>query len=170
MESVLDYRNMTALEALGLALDEAKQSRRESTGERLTLAILANRTGLGAEALQRYFNVHDDYTPGFQHIVVLCRALDNTILLDWLTEQLRDMLPRQAMDDCAQVARASIRVSKQAGRFAALVEDVIADEIVEPHEASELSGALLEIENMCRSNRERLQPVIERDKLRVRRR
>ena len=67
------------------ALDAAKQR------SGLTNEAIANRSSLSTAAVSRYFNKYDDYTPSPELIPLLCRALGNTIIADWIAAQVEDM-------------------------------------------------------------------------------
>ena len=73
------------------ALDAAKQR------SGLTNEAIANRSSLSTAAVSRYFNKYDDYTPSPELIPVLCRALGNTIIADWIAtcDRQRTSPPRK---------------------------------------------------------------------------
>lgn len=162
-----DYRNMTANQAAALAKDIAEDSYRSVHGVRLTNQIIANMTGFGVEAIQRYFCATDNYSPGLQHIPALCRALGNTIMFDWLKAQMVDLLPTEdPMTTAAAVARSAVQISAQSGKVCEVVDEVIKDDIVEPHEAMQLDAELAHLADHTQKARVRLVPIIAQHKRR----
>ena len=75
------------------ALDAAKQR------SGLTNEAIANRSSLSTAAVSRYFNKYDDYTPSPELIPLLCRALGNTIIADWIAAQVALVETEQATMD-----------------------------------------------------------------------
>lgn len=148
-----DYKTMTLKQALLLA--------KATATPKMTNEDISEATGLGVENVKRYFSEHDAYFPGVNKIVPLCRALGNTIIYEWMKEQLSDMLPPEApMNTAGQVAKAAVDIGAQSGRVAQVAADVIYDDMVEPHEAAELDAELAELEKRARHARVCLQPVI----------
>ena len=148
-----DYRNMTMKQALLLA--------KATATPKMTNDDIAEATGIGVEHVKRYFSEHDPYFPGVNKVVPLCRALRNTIIYDWLKAQLADMLPSEdPMSTATKVARAAVDIGARSGRVAQVASDVIADDVVEPHEAASLDAELADLEDATRRARRCLQPVI----------
>ena len=82
------------------ALDAAKQR------SGLTNEAIANRSSLSTAAVSRYFNKYDDYTPSPELIPLLCRALGNTIIADWIAAQVEDMHPATNITTTEDLTRA----------------------------------------------------------------
>ena len=73
-----DYQNMTATEAMRHAKDVSGL-----TAEEIAAAI-----GASAGVIRRYLQRGDDYAPGLDRIPDLCRAMHNTVLIQWQQAQL----------------------------------------------------------------------------------
>lgn len=72
-----DYRNMTAVEAVRHAKDLSG----------MTAGEIAEASGMGLASVTRYFRQDGEYSPGLESIPKLCRAMGNTVLVDWLLAQ-----------------------------------------------------------------------------------
>lgn len=150
-----DFKHMTAKQALVLA--------KASSGR--TNVDISELTGFGESEIQRYFSEHDHYYPGVHRLPALCRALGNTVLFDWFKAQVQEMLPTESpLDTASEVARSAVQISAQSGKVCEVADRVIEDNVVEPHEASELDAELAHLEDHTRQARERLQPVIQSGK------
>ncbi len=88
-----DYRNMTAVEALRHA--------EELSG--MTAAEIAAASGIGAASVTRCFRQDEDYAPGLKNIPKLCRAMGNTVLVDWLLAQTGRDVPVPPAQSRAEV-------------------------------------------------------------------
>lgn len=107
----------------------------------LTQAEISERSGLNQASVARYFSEHDDYTPSPALLPSLCRALRNTILIDWLNAQVEDMrLKDEAVTSIQQVITNSLQIGKRTGRLMKLTEEIIADGKVDQDEARTLQG------------------------------
>ena len=96
------------------------------------------------------------YFPSLPKIPVLCRALDNTILLDWLHAQLEEADPHQEVRSCTTLLK---RVTKLGGDFGGIcnsVDAAIKDNILTGDEAQHICGALYEVEAHARGLRDGL--------------
>lgn len=103
-----DYQNMTATEAMRHAKDVSG----------LTAEEIAAAAGLSAAVVRRYLQRGDDYAPGLDKIPALCRAMHNTVLIQWQQAQLE----RQAED--IPPARTRAQVLTAVARAAASMGDV----------------------------------------------
>ena len=114
----------------------------------MTAAEIAAASGIGAASVTRCFRQDEDYAPGLKNIPKLCRAMGNTVLVDWLLAQ-RD---RDASVSPAQ-SRAEVLTSV-AGAAAALGD---ASRILAATEsggitaakAREIRAALEEVKTAC---------------------
>ena len=91
------------------ALDAAKQR------SGLTNEAIANRSSLSTAAVSRYFNKYDDYTPSPELIPLLCRALGNTIIADWIAAQVEDMHPATNITTTEDLTRAVMQATENTG-------------------------------------------------------
>ncbi len=72
-----NYRNMTAVEAIRHA--------KELSG--MTADEIASAGGMGTASVNRYLRQEEAYSPGLEAAPRLCRAMGNTVLVDWLLAQ-----------------------------------------------------------------------------------
>ncbi|MFI3272125.1 MAG: helix-turn-helix transcriptional regulator [Pseudomonadota bacterium] len=144
-----DYENMSATDAVRLAKDVSG----------LTSEEIARRTGVGVNAIRQYIRQDDAYTPSLERIPALCDALGNTVLLQWLEEQIR---PRQRdipeATTRAQVLTACARVTATLGD----VHRVLAESEgggITPDRAREIRGLLHDVTQESRMAMEALKPM-----------
>ncbi len=103
-----DYQNMTATEAIRHAKDVSG----------LTAEEIGMAAGVSAAVVRRYLQRGDDYEPGLSKVPALCRAMRNTVLIQWQQAQLE----RQAED--VPPARNRAEVLTAVARVAASLGDV----------------------------------------------
>lgn len=103
-----DYQNMTATEAMRHAKDVSG----------LTAEEIGAAAGLSAAVVRRYLQRDEGYSPGLDRIPDLCRAMHNTVLIQWQQAQLE----RQAED--VPPARSRAEVLTAVARVAASMGDV----------------------------------------------
>lgn len=103
-----DYQNMTATEAMRHAKDVSG----------LTAEEIGAAAGLSPGVVRRYLQRGDEYAPGLDRIPLLCRAMRNTVLIQW--QQAR--LERQA--EAVPPARNRAEVLTAVARVAASLGDV----------------------------------------------
>ncbi|MFP5223130.1 MAG: helix-turn-helix domain-containing protein [Acidobacteriota bacterium] len=144
-----DLKNRTGGQALRLA--------REVSG--LTLEAVSERSGISLPTIKRYFDEHDTYLPSLSNIPPLCRALENTIIMDWLAAQLEDLSPSEGIHSVQQLLRGVNRIGQEAGDVCRVADRVAEDGFICPVEAQELAGELKDVEEAARAIRENLQPV-----------
>ena len=103
-----DYQNMSATEAMRHAKDVSG----------LTAEEIGAAAELSAAVVRRYLQRGDEYAPGLDRIPALCRAMRNTVLIQWQQAQLE----RQAED--VSPARNRAEVLTAVARVAASLGDV----------------------------------------------
>ncbi len=103
-----DYQNMTATEAMRHAKDVSG----------LTAEEIGAAAGLSAAVVRRYLQRDEGYSPGLDRIPDLCRAMHNTVLIQWQQAKLE----RQAED--VPPARSRAEVLTAVARVAASMGDV----------------------------------------------
>lgn len=151
MDHSPNFMDMTAKQALLLAKATSRMHNDD----------IADASGIGPEVIKRYFREDDPYFPGLNKISKLCRAMGNTIIYDWLKANMADLLPSDApLDTANEVARSAVEISAQSGRVCQVASDVIADNLVEPHEAAQLDAELAHLGQHVQDARERLRPVV----------
>lgn len=135
-----DYQNMTATEAMRHAKDVSG----------LTAEEIGAAAGLSAAVVRRYLQRGDDYAPGLDRIPALCRAMHNTVLIQWQQAQLE----RQPED--VPPARSRAEVLTAVARAAASMGDVqrrLADSEdggIDPAGARDVRGLLQDVIADCR--------------------
>lgn len=144
-----DYQNMTATEAMRHAKDVSG----------LTAEEIAAAAGLSAAVVRRYLQRGDGYEPGLSKIPALCRAMHNTVLIQWQQAQLE----RQAED--VPPARSRAEVLTAVARVAASLGDVqrrLADSEdggIDPACARDVRGLMGDVIGDCRAVMTMLQHV-----------
>lgn len=144
-----DYQNMSATEAMRHAKDVSG----------LTAEEIGAAAGVSAAVVRRYLQRGDDYTPGLDRIPDLCRAMHNTVLIQWQQAKLE----RQAED--VSPARNRAEVLTAVARVAASLGDVqrrLAESEVggiDPACARDVRGLVGDVIEDCRVVMSRLQYV-----------
>ncbi len=90
-----DYESISWNEALRFAKEESGQTAEE----------IAEKMGVNSSVIRRYLRNDASYAPGMDKIPALCRALGNTILLDWLAAQVGS----QSSDEELKIPQAQSR-------------------------------------------------------------
>lgn len=146
---------MSAKQALVLAKGSAKTP--------LTNLDIVDRTGFGESEVKRYFGEHDAYYPSYHRIPMLCRALGNTVLFDWLKAQVEDLLPTDdPIDTPGEVAETACALSAQTGRVCSEAAEAMKDGKIDAKEARRLDAELAQLQEQIAIARGRLKPVADR--------
>ena len=106
-----DYRNMTAIEALRYAKEQSGKTAEE----------IAGAFGAGTAVVTRYFRQADSYGPSLDKLPGLCKALGNTILVDWLRAQTQETDDMPAAQSRAEVLTAVARATTALGEVSRLL-------------------------------------------------
>lgn len=145
-----DYQNMTATDAIRHAKDVSG----------LTAEDIAEAAGISPAVIRRYLLRGDDYEPGLSKIPILCRAMHNTVLLQWIDAKLE-------VEPEVPPATSRAEVLTSVARVAACVGDVqrcLADSEtcgIDPACARELRGLLMDVIAECRISMGKLQAMAE---------
>lgn len=126
---------------------EAKEVAKEKfapRGIKVTNQFIANRSGLDAPSVARYFSEHDDYLPSPEKLPALCRALENTLLADWAQAQVEDMQSAAPLTGVITLGQAALQATENTGKLAAKVNAVLADGQVDQGEALWVQGRVRE--------------------------
>ena len=99
-------RNMTAVEAIRHA--------KELSG--MTADEIASAGGMGTASVNRYLRQEEAYSPGLEAAPRLCRAMGNTVLVDWL-------LVQADRDASVSPAQSRAEVLTSVARAAAALDD-----------------------------------------------
>nr|MCR5258673.1 helix-turn-helix transcriptional regulator [Desulfovibrio sp.] len=108
-----DYRNMTAVDAVRHAKDLSGMTAEE----------IATASGLGVASVTRYFRQGEDYGPSLKNIPALCRAMGNTILIDWLLAQTGRDFPVEPAKSRAEVLTSVARAVVALGDASRILAD-----------------------------------------------
>lgn len=135
-----DYQNMTATEAMRHAKDVSG----------LTAEEIGAEAGLSAAVVRRYLQRGDGYSPGLDRIPGLCRAMRNTVLIQWQQAQLErepeDVPPaRNRAEVLTAVARAAASMGDVQRRLADSEDGGI-----DPAGARDVRGLLQDVIADCR--------------------
>ncbi|MCR5259369.1 MAG: helix-turn-helix domain-containing protein [Desulfovibrio sp.] len=133
-----DYRNMTAVEALRHA--------KELSG--LTAAEIAEASGLGTASVTRYFRQDGEYSPGLESIPKLCRAMGNTVLVDWLLAQTGRDAPVEPAKSRAEVLTSVALAAAALGDASRILADTERGGI-DAAKAREIRAALEDVKDVC---------------------
>lgn len=97
-----DLRHMSPADAIRWAKDVSG----------LTAEEIAERSGLSPHLIRRYMDKSGNYLPGLDKIPMLCKALGNTLILEWIRVQAKGDNPNiQPAKDRAEVLTAALRAS-----------------------------------------------------------
>lgn len=135
-----DYQFMTATEAMRHA--------KEVSG--MTAEDIAKAVGVRPSVIRRYLLYNEGYSPSLDRIPSLCRAMGNTVLLQWIEAQL------EWDEDGVPPAQSRAQVLTAAARAAACLGDVqrsLADceeTGITPAKAREIRGLLIDVVEECR--------------------
>lgn len=133
--SVLDYKNISAVEAIRHA--------KEASG--LTAEEIAPLAGVSPDTMRQYLRRAGGYMPGLDKIPGLCRAFGNTVLLQWVEAQLeRDPEEIPPAKTRAEVLTAVARTSASLGDVQRLLAE---SEVkgIDPACAREIRGMLRDV-------------------------
>lgn len=130
--SVFNLRHATFKQALVYA---KLMSQKRKTNEEISEA-----SGIGLAQVSRYFQENDEYSPRPALIPALCRALGNTILVDWLNAQIEDLRPGLNIQTAADLSEAVMRATANTGDLNKKTLEAIADGSISQTEAQGLQA------------------------------
>ena len=133
-----DYRNMTAVEALRHA--------KELSG--MTAVEIAAASGIGAASVTRCFRQDEGYAPGLKNIPKLCRAMGNTVLVDWLLAQTGRDAPVAPAQSRAEVLTSLARAAAALGDASRILAATESGGI-DVAKAREIRAALEDVKAAC---------------------
>ena len=100
----------------------------------LTLEELAQKSGIPFGQIVRYVNTEDEYHPNPYKVVALSRALNTTILIDWMYAQLKTRREFQGY----------FRVSKEVSDVVTEITRALEDGRISEYERRKLLGEIEE--------------------------
>ena len=133
-----DYRNMTAVEAVRLAKDLSGMTAEE----------IAAASGLGFPSVTRYFRQDGEYGPGLKNIPALCRAMGNSVLVDWLLAQTGRDAPVEPAKNRAEVLTSVARAAAALGDASRILAGTEGGGI-DAAKAREIRAALEDVKVAC---------------------
>ena len=133
-----DYRNMTAVEAVRHAKDLSG----------MTAGEIAEASGMGLASVTRYFRQDGEYSPGLESIPKLCRAMGNTVLVDWLLAQTGRDAPVEPAKSRAEVLTSVARAAAALGDASRILAATESGGITAA-KAREIRAALEEVKAAC---------------------
>jgi transcriptional regulator with XRE-family HTH domain len=144
----VDLKMMTAKQALSLAKGVGGKKNEE----------LAERMGQDASTVKRYFNENDaDYYPSLFRIPMLCNALGNSILADWIHLQLEDDTDSPAIISDNDLLCRLNRLAGELGSVHRSVDEALAGPGLDNFDSRHLLSELIEVEHQARELRQSLQ-------------
>ena len=144
----IDLKRLTAKQALGLAKGVAGRTNEE----------LAEGMGQDVSTVRRYFNENDqNYYPSLFRIPRLCRALGNTILVDWVQVQLEEDTDTPAITSDSDLLRRLNRLAGELGGVHRTVDDTLDGPGMDNLDPRRLLSELIEVEHQVRELRCSLQ-------------
>lgn len=137
---MLDYKNMTATEAMRHAKDVSGM-----TAEEIAVAM-----HIKVSVIRRYLQYEDGYSPGLDKIPTLCAAMDNFVLLHWIEAQLEPLrVDIPSAQNRAEVLTAAARAAASMGDVQRCLADSQARGI-DPACARDVRGLLQDVIEDCR--------------------
>jgi len=144
----VDLKRMTAKQALSLAKGVAGKTNFE----------LAEGMGQDVSTVRRYFNESDqNYYPSLFRIPMLCNALGNSILADWIQVQLEEDTDSPAIISDNDLLRRLNRLAGELGTVHRSVDDTLDGPGLEKFDPRHLLAELIEVEHQVRELRHSLQ-------------
>jgi transcriptional regulator with XRE-family HTH domain len=144
----VDLKMMTAKQALSLAKGVGGKKNEE----------LAERMGQDVSTVKRYFNENDaDYYPSLFRIPMLCNALGNSILADWIHLQLEDDTDSPAIISDNDLLCRLNRLAGELGSVHRSVDEALAGPGLDNFDSRHLLSELIEVEHQARELRQSLQ-------------
>ncbi len=133
-----DYRNMTATEVLRHAKEQSGKTAEE----------IAGALGVSIAVVTRYFRSADSYGPGLDKLPRLCKALGNTILVDWLIAQTQKREEMPAAQSRAEVLTAVARATAALGEVSKLLVET-ENGGINPEQARAIRSGLDDVKLAC---------------------
>ncbi|MBO4316768.1 MAG: helix-turn-helix transcriptional regulator, partial [Mailhella sp.] len=133
-----DYRNMTAIEVLRYAKEQSGK-----TAEEISEAF-----GASTAVVTRYFRSADGYGPSLDKLPRLCKALGNTILVDWLKAQTQEADDMPAAQSRAEVLTAVARAMAALGEVSKLLVET-ENCGIDPEQARAIRSGLDDVKLAC---------------------
>ena len=127
-----NLRHMTAQQALCLAKGVSGMNNAE----------ISERAELGLSEISRFFSENDHYYPSLPKIPVLCRALGNPILREWITQQFQEMETDSPVFTPAGLSYRLLLALSNVGGLQKTVADAIADGKITRDEARSIQAHL----------------------------
>lgn len=144
----VDLKKITAKQALGLAKSLAGMTNEE----------IAEKMGQDHASVKRYFNEWDqEYYPSLLRIPRLCKALGNSILLDWVQVQLDDDSGSRAITSDSDLLRRVNRLAGELGGVHQAVDDTLSGPGLDSFDPRRLLAELFQVENQVKELRRSLQ-------------
>lgn len=97
-------------------------------------------SGISMARISRYFQEHDVYTPSPTLIPVLCRAMGNTILVDWLNEQIKELREIPNIRTVQDLTTAVMKATVDTGTLSRKALEVVEDGHITKWEARDLQA------------------------------
>ena len=106
----------------------------------MTNEEISEASGISGAQIARYFQEHDAYAPSPALVPVLCRALRNTVLVDWLNAQVEELRPVAPISTVQDLTMAVMKATQNTGTLNSKTLAAIADGTISPQEARTLQA------------------------------
>ena len=106
----------------------------------MTNEEISEASGISGPQISRYFQEHDAYAPSPALIPVLCRALGNTVLVDWQNAQVEEMRKVPAIRNAQELSAAVMKATENTGILNSITLAAIADGKISREEARSLQA------------------------------
>jgi len=146
----VDLRKLTPKAALSYAKTVSGKTNDE----------IANDADLPQQTVEQYFKASGDtYFPSLAKLPALCRALGNTILIDWLKAQTEDITPGVEVKSGNDLLMGVVGIGREFGEVSAAVHEALVDGKCDGQEASLVCGELFDVESSARKLRHGLEKI-----------
>ena len=106
----------------------------------MTNEEISEASGISGPQIARYFQEHDAYSPAPALVPALCRAMRNTVLVDWQNAQVEDLRPVAAISNVQDLTMAVMKATQNTGYLNSKTVEAIADNAITQAEARTLQA------------------------------
>ena len=125
----------------------------------MTNEEISEASGISGAQIARYFQENDAYSPAPALIPVLCRALRNTVLVDWLNAQVAELRPETTIQTVQDLSMAVMRATQNTGDLNSKTLAAIVDGQISQQEARALQAQFRKNGNWNHEAADALEPL-----------
>ena len=126
---------------------------------RMTNEEISEASGISGAQIARYFQENDAYSPAPALVPVLCRALRNTVLVDWQNAQVEELRSVPTISTALDLTLAVMEATKNTGILNQKTAEVLADGKITAQEAKILQAQFRANAMECFSAADALEPL-----------